>query len=245
MNPHLKYAQWLPRSPQSANFSGLVDFRDLWVIPGILSALKQDGRISGEMFEAMKSWFAAFLDYLLNSMQGKAAYSRPNNIGTWTHLLLSSTAVFVGRFDIAADLLNSATLRLSAQCGPLGMQKHELARNKPLHYSLFNLCAWMALASLGRSLGIDIWQYRGVDGTSICRMAAFIENNKPLFEEYGSAREIYDPWFGALVSVVPDDARDRELLTCPDSSVQFPWFDEPNSGLPPLWPSLALKAKRL
>ena len=64
-------------------------------------------------------------------------------------------------------------------------------------------------------------------------------------QEYGSAREIYDPWFGALVSVVPDDARDRELLTCPDSSVQFPWFDEPNSGLPPLWPSLALKAKRL
>lgn len=244
MNPHLKYAQWLPQSPQSVNFAGLVDFRDIWVVPGILNALNKDERISDEMLEAVKSWFATFLDYLLKSTQGRAAYSRPNNIGTWTHLILSSAAAFVGRFDLAADLLNTATLRLSAQCGPLGMQKHELGRANPLHYSLFNLSAWTALASLGRSLGVDLWQYRGVGGASICRMAAFIASNKPLFEEYGPARDVYDSWFGALVSVVPEDAQDRRLLPIPDSNPQSPWFDDPNFGLPPLWPALAPRAKQ-
>jgi len=234
MNPHLKYAHWLPHSPESANFSGVLDFRDIWVVPGLLNALAKRALIAEDTYLAAKSWFAELLEYLLKSNQGKTAYSQPNNVGTWTHLILAAAAAFTDHLAGAADLLNAAPLRLVAQLGPLGMPHQELRRSRPLHYALFNLSAWTALATLGRSLGVDLWRYRGANGQSICSMAAFLSGNKRLFDEYAQAPDLYDSWIDGFVSIAPEHAQDRGSLDFSSPKPEPAWRDESGPGFPPL-----------
>ena len=52
--------------------------------------------------------------------QGQRAIMAGNNIGTWTHLLVVSLSLFTGNFATVAAQLNSATLRLVAQCDVIG-----------------------------------------------------------------------------------------------------------------------------
>ena len=236
MNPGARFAQWKPDAPAGGNFAGLIDFRDLWTLPYLSNTLLLNGTLSKPQHEAIKQWLARFLEYLAKSEQGGRAVTAGNNIGTWTHLLVVSLSLFAGNFAIAAAQLNNASLRLVAQCDVIGLQAAELSRARPLHYSLFNLTAWTLLANLGRSVGFDLWNYRGIEGQSICRMMHFVQANMEHFPEYGSEPKKYADWYDALLHLVPVTAADRSLLAQQHQGKNHIWKDDPDSGLPPQWP---------
>lgn len=235
MIPGARFAQWKPDAPAGGNFAGLIDFRDLWILPYLSNTLLVNGALSKPQHDAIKLWLARFLEYLAKSEQGGRAVTAGNNIGTWTHLLVVSLSLFAGNFAIAAAQLNNASLRLVAQCDVIGLQAAELSRARPLHYSLFNLTAWTLLANLGRSVGFDLWNYRGIEGQSICRMMHFVHANMVHFPEYGSEPKKYADWYDALLLLVPGTAADFSLLALQHHGTNHIWKDDPDSGLPPQW----------
>ena len=240
MNPHARFAQFYPRRGTEAVPAGWIDLRDLWMLPGLCRSLRGSGALSQAEHGAIAGWAGRLVEELDGGRQGRAAYWTTNNLGTWVHLLKLSLAVFAGRIDLACDLLESATLRLACQCGAGGMQANELARARPLHYAMFNLTGWVLLAGLCRSLGVDLWRYRGIEGQSICRMIDHALRHAPHLAALETPGRDWQRWFHALLLLVPGDAADRGLLPArrldPDCPwPDAPWRDDPDRGLPPQW----------
>ncbi len=235
MTPRARFAQWQMDAPAGANFFGLIDLRYLWTLPYLSRTLLFNGALSEAQFEAIKQWAVRFLDYTMRTNQGQQAIMAGNNIGTWTHLVVVSLSLFTGNFTTVAAQINSASLRLTAQCAAIGLQFAELSRTRPLHYSFFNLTAWNLLAGLGRSVGVDLWNYRGVEGQSICRMMHFIQTNMTHFPEYQDQPAKYGDWFESLLLLVPPAAADRSLLVHSAPEADRNWTDDPDLGLPSQW----------
>ena len=235
VNANARFAQWQAGVSGAANFAGLIDFRYLWTLPYLSRTLLVNGALSERQVDAIKLWATNFLVYLVQSEQGQRAIMAGNNIGTWTHLVFISLLLFTDNPAKAATQLNAASLRLAAQCDVIGMQSEELTRTRPLHYSLFNLTAWTLLANLGRSAGFDLWNYKGVEGQSICRMMHFIQNNMAYFQEYKDQPEKFADWFDALLSLIPATAADRSLLKQMKPGADRIWTDDADLGLPSHW----------
>jgi len=146
-----------------------------------------------------------------------------------------SLSLFTGNLVTVAAQTNSASLRLAAHCDVIGLQIAELTRTRPLHYSFFNLTAWVLLAGLSRSVGVDLWNYRGVEGQSICRMMHFIQTNMTHFQEYQDQPAKYVDWFESLLLLVPPTAADRSLLVQRAPAADRNWTDDSDLGLPSQW----------
>lgn len=232
MNPHAQFAQLNLQKPEHPNPYGLIDLRDLWLLPHLTNSLYLNGALSETQHAAIKSWSSEFLQYLLASQQGQLAFNAYNNIGTWVHLVATSLSIFTGEYRSTTYLINSASMRLVAQCKVIGMQFEELSRTRPLHYSLFNLTAWTLLANVVRSMDLNLWKYRGKDGESICRMMHFLQTNMASFAEFTDNEGKYSQWLDALVLLVPDTASGYSFL---DRPKLHQWKDDPNTGLPPQW----------
>lgn len=235
MNPHARFAQFDPRTPRQSNFAGLIDFRDLWVLPQLCDRLRAAKALSQEEYAAIQQWTGTLSKYLRHSPQGQAAFQAHNNIGTWSHLLATSLADFSNQYQVAASRMSLASLRLAAQQEPSGRQTREFARTRPLHYSLFNLTAWVLFANFCRKRGVDLWNFRGVEGQSICNMMNFIQTNLTRLPEYNEAPEHFAGWLAALHHLTPESAADRALLGPLPRALPTQWHDDPDTGLPPQW----------
>jgi hypothetical protein len=74
--------------------------------------------------------------------------------------------------ETEAPAVARATLRRSqADVGkefePDGSQPRELARTRSRDYSVFNLTAYLHVASMGDRVGVDLWNYHTSDGRSL------------------------------------------------------------------------------
>ncbi len=235
MNPHALFAQFVPVPDAPLNYVGLIEFRDLWMLPCLSKTLLANNALTGTQHDAIKLWAAKLLDYLNGSEQGQRAFGARNNIGTWMHLLKTSLSLFTNRFDDASFLLRTASLRLAMQCDVNGAQSEELACTLPLHHSLFNITAWALLADLGRSVEVDIWSYGGLEGQSIENMIRFAKANMTSFKEYENDPKKYQCWLESLLRLTPESALSHaespKAAMAPDQAC----VDDPDTGLPPQW----------
>ncbi|MCD4760346.1 alginate lyase family protein, partial [bacterium] len=83
MNPHLNYAQSIP---------GICEGRDIGIIdtstrfPGLLDAigiLRSSGEMPSSTFDGLMAWMNEYLNWLLDSPNGRGEASQKNNHGTW------------------------------------------------------------------------------------------------------------------------------------------------------------------
>ena len=169
MNPHLRYAQTIP-GRNHGNAAGIVDTHNL---PELLDAV---GLLAGSKSwqqadrKALQEWFAAYLNWLLDSPEGKAEAKTQNNHGTWYDVQVAAFALFAGRDDVAKRILNEfPAKRIATQIEPDGRQPHELDRTQSWNYSIFNLEALISGASIAEKLGIDLWKFETPDKRSIRR----------------------------------------------------------------------------
>jgi len=76
--------------------------------------------------------------------------------------------LFVADTGVARQAIATrAEQRIAMQIRRDGSQPLELARTRPLHYSLFNLDAFTQLAEMGRHIGVDLWHYVPPSGGGI------------------------------------------------------------------------------
>ena len=167
MNPHAQYAQSIP-GVSAGRGVGIIDLRHVPHLLDAIRVLHHSGGLPADDREPLEAWFRSYLEWLRTSKNGRDERAAENNHGTWYDAQAASIALFVGDTAFARELIDvSARRRVESHIAPDGTQPHEIARTRPLHYSLFNLEPYTQLAELGRHLGIDLWRHRSDTSGSI------------------------------------------------------------------------------
>lgn len=157
MNPHVKYAQGIPGLREGSK-SGLIDARLLGKVIDAVGLLAASKALRPGEQDALRDWFRAYLAWLRTGENPREESASLNNHGTWFDVQFAMVAVFAGETNLARTVLEAAIeKRIMAQILPDGTQPHELARTRPMFYSLFNLEAMFALARMGEHVGLDLW----------------------------------------------------------------------------------------
>ncbi len=237
MNPNLEYAQFVP-GVNTGRGIGLIETRGFTRVVDAVGLLEGSKALRADDERGLKDWFGKFLQWMLDSKNGREENAAKNNHGTYYDVQVVSYALFVGRKDLAKQTLETAKQkRIGLQIEPDGRQPLELARTKAWSYSHGNLDGLMLLAMLGNRVGVDLWNFETRDGRSIRRALEFlipvalgekkweyqeIEGGvKPaaLFPLMRRAAEIYkDAPYRAVMAKVPEvGSTDRNRLLYPDT----------------------------
>lgn len=175
MNPNLNFAQGIPgRNP--GNFWGIIESVPLalYVVDAI-GLLKPSGALSLQDLHGLERWFSQYLGWLRESPAGKQEAAAHNNHGSWYDVQVAAFALFLGRRQVARKQLQECTpKRIALQVQPDGKQPFELLRTKSFDYSLYNLQALFAAASLGERVGVDLWNFATPDGRTIRKALDFL-----------------------------------------------------------------------
>ncbi|MFZ5494664.1 MAG: alginate lyase family protein [Verrucomicrobiota bacterium] len=175
MNPNLDFAQVrLGHNGNRGNPAGVLDTRDFASVIDALRLLADSPALSAEEHTAIRAWFARYLDWLLNAPNARAERAAQNNHGTWYFAHIIPVARFVGRDDLARELVLEARDRIAQQIRPDGSQPEEIRRVDGLGYSRFNLEAWFAVARHARGLGFDLWNFTAPNGASLPKALEFL-----------------------------------------------------------------------
>ncbi|HEV8428435.1 MAG TPA: alginate lyase family protein [Pyrinomonadaceae bacterium] len=175
MNPNLQFAQAIP-GINTGRGIGLIETRGLTRVIDAIGLLAGSKHWATADQKAMEDWFSRFLQWMLESKNGRDEAAAKNNHGTFYDVQVVSFALFLGRTDLAKSVLETAkTKRIGVQIEPDGRQPLELVRTKAWSYSIGNLDGLMLLARLGENVGVDLWTYETRDGRSIRKALEFLE----------------------------------------------------------------------
>jgi hypothetical protein len=235
MNPHLQFAQFIP-GVNTGRGIGLIETRGLTRVVDAIGLLAASNALTRKDQQGLQEWFTKFLAWMLESKNGRDESAARNNHGTYYDLQVTSFALFLGKKDLARDILQTARQkRVAAQIEPDGRQPLELARTKAWSYSVGNLDGLMLLARLGENVGIDLWSYKTSDGRSIRRALDYLvpfafSEQEWSYQQLGewrpgmlfpllrrAATKYKDQEYQALAARVPSlKTTDRELLLFPN-----------------------------
>lgn len=171
MNPNLRYAQTIP-GRERGNHNGIIDTVSLIDVVDSLYLLEPSGAFPAAERKAVKAWFSAYLDWLRTSDLGRQEAAAKNNHGVWYDAQTAVYAHYVGRDDLARQIVAAVPeRRMEKQLAADGTLPLELARTRPMNYSMYVLRAYLTLARVGDALGIDLYDARtknGADLTMAC-----------------------------------------------------------------------------
>lgn len=162
--PHFRFAQVSP-GREGLRWQGIIEGRFLVYVTEAAQLLAAAGALTPALCEETRGWFAALLDWLLESEHGQKAMNARNNIGFWYDLQCMVYAQFCGRAELAEQIARErVATRLSKQLSSDGTLPVELARSYPQDYVAFTLAAMALIARTGERAGLKLWTQREGDG---------------------------------------------------------------------------------
>ncbi len=183
MRPHLKYGQAIPGRCEGRGI-GIIETRRFLQVINASTLLEGSEALTGPQRQRLQAWFKTYLQWLRDSDYGKAESREINNHGTWYDAQTASFALYTGQQELAKSILTSArATRLKGQVSADGKQKLELARTRAFTYSLINLSGLLALAEMGRQVGVDYWGFPSARESllraAVDYMAGYADPQKP------------------------------------------------------------------
>ncbi len=165
MNPSLLYAQAI-KGRFTGRGIGIID--TLHLVEVARAAEQLD--LSKPDLDAVRKWFAAYLDWMTTHPYGIAERDAKNNHGTCWCTQVAAFAHLTGdraRLDYCRDRFK--TVLVPNQMAPDGSFPEELRRTKPYGYSLFNLDAMAILVQTLSTKEDDLWTWRMPDGRGMAK----------------------------------------------------------------------------
>jgi hypothetical protein len=232
MNPNLEYAQFIP-GVNTGRGIGLIETRGLADVVDAIGLLAGSKAWTATDQRGLEDWYRKFLQWMLESKNGREENAAKNNHGTYYDVQATSFALFLGKKDLAKQIVETARQkRIALQIEPDGRQPLELVRTKAWSYSNGNLDGLMLLARLAENVDVDLWNYETRDGRSIRRAFEYlypfaIGDQKWTYQQLGGfdGKSLYplmrraavhyrDEKFKAMMTKVPAlDLSNREWLT--------------------------------
>lgn len=157
MYPRVNYGQAVP-GVTNGRLEGIIEMRHLIKVADGVTLLRGTPAWTAKEDDALKEWFASYLEWLRTNRLPVDQTSTENNHVTWRAVQIVHLNLILGHREEARRFLAAEFPRLiDMQIEISGAQVHELVRANSLGYCLFNLEALLRLATLGEHLGIDCW----------------------------------------------------------------------------------------
>ena len=166
MNPNLNFAQAI-KGVNTGRGAGLIDARHFLKVIDATGLIHDCTCWTTKDENALKGWFADFLNWMQSSENGIHEMNAPNNHGAWYDALRLSISLFTGKMDLAEKIIYNAETRLDKQMDADGKFPLEMERTTSFHYTVFVMDAFFNIAQMAENAGIDFWNYTSPSGKSL------------------------------------------------------------------------------
>jgi hypothetical protein len=174
MNANLEYAQAIFDVSKGRGI-GIIDTLHLVEVVRAARVLEAAGGLSTKEIQPIRAWFAAYVDWMATSQNGKDEEAAKNNHGTCWVLQTAEFSQFAHRADLTALCRERfKTAIVPDQIAKDGSLPLELARTKPYSYSLFDTDVLSGICESLSTRADDLWQFRGPNGKGVADAVAFV-----------------------------------------------------------------------
>ncbi len=176
MNPNFEYAQMVPGTNGNKGRSyGVLDgYSFVEMLDGV-SLLQGSKSWTKKNDKELKRWMGKLLDWMLSSEQGKEEAKAANNHSTAYDAQVIALAMYIGREDIAREIINEVPAkRIFTQINPDGQQPHEMWRTLSYGYSQYNLTHLIDIFLMAQKLGIKIDNATDAEGRNFYKALDYL-----------------------------------------------------------------------
>jgi hypothetical protein len=174
MNPHLRHAQAIPGVCEGRGI-GIIDTLHLIEIPVAIEALSASPAFDAGLGAGLRSWFSAYLEWMLSSPNGREEAAEKNNHAVAYWLQVAVFARFIRDERILAECRRQfRDVLLPGQLAADGSFPAELRRTKPYGYSIFQLDNFVTLSQVLSRPGDELWDFEAPSGRGVRRAVAFL-----------------------------------------------------------------------
>lgn len=158
MNPNFNHAQCRP-GHNNGSKSGVLDGR--LMIRALEGSLLISGsaELTDSEIKGLKNWAKEYYEWLTTSKLALQEAASKNNHGSYYDVQAIYFALYSENYEAAKQIAQKFVQnRVISQIQPDGSMPEELARTRPLFYSIYNLHAMFLVAQLAEKVNIDIWK---------------------------------------------------------------------------------------
>ena len=172
MNPTLLYAQAI-KGRVTGRGIGIIDMIQMIEVAQSLRVIEKALPNKKEEIKGVKNWFEKYLSWVTTHQYGIDERNAKNNHGTCWVMQVAAFAKLTGNQALLDTCANRfKTIILPNQMDQKGAFPLELARTKPLGYSLFNLDAMATICHLLADK--NLWNFSLPDGRTMKNGVSFI-----------------------------------------------------------------------